>query len=151
MTVCSIVLANLSFSLPHLKLEQMLTYERFVKWTRTMTTQEVSVGLPKFKLEKTYQLSDILKRMGMVDAFGNSDFSGMSSCPDLVLSEVLQKCFVEVNEESTEAAACTYTTVFGCPAYMPPPVRFVADHPFLFFIRHNVTRSILFYGRYSNP
>jgi serpin B len=33
----------------------------------------------------------------------------------------------------------------------PPPAIFNADHPFIFFIRHNQSGSILFLGRLSNP
>lgn len=132
----------------------MLTYENFAEWTRPdmMDTVEVQVGLPKFKLEETYDLKEILVSMGMVDAFDRKkcDFSGMSPNDDLVLSKVVHKSFVEVNEEGTEAAAAT-AAIMMMRCAMLPPERFMADHPFLFFIRHNPTMSILFYGRYSSP
>ena len=128
----------------------MLTYDKLVEWTRPdmMHTVEVQVGLPRFKLEETYDLEEILVSMGMVDAFSTQkcDFSGMS-CDKLVLSKVVHKSFVEVNEEGTVAGAATAAiTNRNCATR-----RFMADHPFLFFIRHNPTQSILFYGRYSSP
>ncbi|XP_042560383.1 leukocyte elastase inhibitor-like [Clupea harengus] len=136
------------------KLEQMLTYDKLVEWTRPdmMHTVEVKVGLPRFKLEETYDLEEILVSMGMVDAFSpqKCDFSGMSPCNNLVLSKVVQKSFVEVTEEGTEAGAATAVT--ATLTSMPLIQKmFMADHPFLFFIRHNPTQSILFYGRYSSP
>ncbi|KAI1243113.1 Serpin B9, partial [Lamprotornis superbus] len=72
-----------------------------------------------------------------------ADFSGISSGKELVLSEVVHKSFVEVNEEGTEAAAATAVVMCGCTCVMAT-ARFTADHPFLFFIQHNKTRSILF-------
>ena len=66
-----------------------------------------------------------------------------------MLSKVVHKAFVEVNEEGTEAAAATAGGDMMCCLIIPP--RFVADHPFLFFIRHNPSKSILFTGRYSSP
>ncbi|XP_019130388.2 leukocyte elastase inhibitor isoform X2 [Larimichthys crocea] len=135
------------------KLEKELTYEKFVEWTRPdmMSENEVQVHLPKFKMEEKYDLKDVLISMGMVNAFDvtMSDFSGMSPANDLVLSKVVHKAFVEVNEEGTEAAAATAAVVMNRCARIP--VIFVADHPFLFFIRHNPTMSILFTGRYCSP
>ena len=71
----------------------------------------------------------------------------LSSANDLVLSKVVHKAFVEVNEEGTEAA--TAAVMMQLSLTITPP--FVADHPFLFFIRHNPSKSILFAGRYSSP
>ncbi|XP_034429056.1 leukocyte elastase inhibitor-like [Hippoglossus hippoglossus] len=136
------------------KLEKELTYENFVKWTRpdTMEKEEVQLGLPRFKMEESYDMKDVLISMGMVDAFdmGMSDFSGMSPSDDLGLSKVVHKAFVEVNEEGTEAAAST-AAVMKWRCRPKPPVRFIADHPFLFFIRHNPTMSVLFAGRFCSP
>uniref|UniRef100_A0A668B002 Serpin B6 n=1 Tax=Myripristis murdjan TaxID=586833 RepID=A0A668B002_9TELE len=135
------------------KLEKELTYEKFVEWTQPhmMDTVEVQVGLPRFKMEESYDLKDILTRMGMVDAFDvrMSDFSGMSPANDLVLSQVVHKAFVEVNEEGTEAAAATGVIMMMRCARMPD--QFIADHPFLFFIQHKPSMSVLFAGRFCSP
>ena len=73
----------------------------------------------------------------------------MSPANDLFLSKVVHKAFVEVNEEGTEAAAATGAIISLTSIRFTPT--FKADHPFLFFIRHNVTKSILFAGRFCSP
>lgn len=135
------------------RLEKALTYENLMEWTRPdmMDILEVQVSLPKFKMEETYDMKGLLVSLGMVDAFDSTkaDFSAMSPSNDLVLSKVVHKSFVEVNEEGTEAAAAT-GAVMMMRCLMRPEC-FKADHPFLFFIRHNPTKSILFYGRFCSP
>ncbi|XP_053714523.1 leukocyte elastase inhibitor A-like [Synchiropus splendidus] len=135
------------------KLEKTLTYENFVKWTHRdmMKPTFVSVHLPQFKIEEKYDMKNVLISMGMVDAFdpARSDFSGMSPGKDLVVSDVVHKAFVEVNEKGTEAAAATAAIMLlGC---CMSDLYFTADHPFLFFIRHNPTSSLLFTGRFCSP
>uniref|UniRef100_A0A3Q3A9I3 Leukocyte elastase inhibitor n=1 Tax=Kryptolebias marmoratus TaxID=37003 RepID=A0A3Q3A9I3_KRYMA len=121
------------------KLEKHLTYDKFMNWTHTD------------KMEWHKIEFNILTSMGMVDAFDESkcDFSGMSSIKELFLSKVSHKAFVEVNEEGTEAAAATSCFVEEL-CYVPLQY-FSADHPFLFFIRHNPTMSVLFAGRFCSP
>ncbi|XP_029955695.1 leukocyte elastase inhibitor-like isoform X2 [Salarias fasciatus] len=135
------------------KLENQLTHEKFVEWTRPdmMDETDIQVGLPRFKMEESYDMKNVLVSMGMVDAFdmAASDFSGMSPANDLVLSKVVHKAFVEVNEEGTEAAAATAPVMMLRCALIQQP--FIADHPFLFFIRHNPSNSVLFAGRYCSP
>ncbi|XP_077209582.1 serpin B6-like [Paroedura picta] len=135
------------------KLERDITYEKLTEWLNPemMDLTEVELSMPKFKMEEKYDLKPILKSMGMPEAFDPSqaDFSGLSSNNNLFVSEVVHKSFVEVNEEGTEAAAAT-AAVFMMRCAMIVP-RFTANHPFLFFIRHNKTNSFLFCGRFCSP
>ncbi|XP_034980720.1 serpin B6 [Zootoca vivipara] len=135
------------------KLEREMTSEKLKDWLNPemMDLTEVELSLPKFKLEEKYDLKPVLISLGMAEAFDPSkaDFSRMSSNNDLVLSEVVHKSFVEVNEEGTEAAAATAAVMnMRCARFVPCVT---ADHPFLFLIRHNKTQSILFYGRFCSP
>ncbi len=100
-------------------------------------------------MEETYEMKSLLISMGMEDVFDGQkvNLSGMSPNKDLVVSGIIHKAFVEVNEEGTEAAAATATVGFTASR----PEIFIADHPFLFFIRHNPSNSILFSGRFCSP
>jgi len=113
---------------------------------------EVEVFLPKFKITcGTLELKDILRDMGMKDAFSDAaDFSGMTGKRDLYISNVMHKAFVEVNEEGTEAAAATAVGMKMTSLPKPAPV-FRADRPFIFFILDTRTNCILFVGRVMNP
>ncbi|XP_027637587.2 leukocyte elastase inhibitor [Falco peregrinus] len=134
------------------KLEKQLTLEKLQEWTcpEHLYSTDVHVRLPKFKLEESYDLTSDLAAMGLLDVFdsGKANLSGMSGARDLFLSKIVHKAFVEVNEEGTEAAAATAGIAMLC---MVMEEDFNADHPFLFFIRHNPTQSILFFGRYTSP
>ncbi len=125
-----------------------------MEWTKPskMLQEEVQVSLPRFKMEKTYGMVQFLRSMGMEDAFDELkvNLSGMSPNNDLVVSKVIHKAFVEVNEEGTEAAGATGIDISTTSIPLPPKT-FIADHPFLFFIRHNPSNSILFYGRFCSP
>jgi serpin B len=100
-----------------------------------------------------FSLGDVLMKMGMPKAFGvGADFSGMDGERDLHISRVFHKAWGEVNEEGTEAAAATGTWLVASSAEQPPPpVLFRADHPFLFFIRHPQSGTLLFAGRFAKP
>ncbi|GKB38493.1 serine protease inhibitor family protein [Tanacetum coccineum] len=57
---------------------------------------------------------------------------------------------VKVNEEGTEAAAAT-ARVFEDSLTTDHPAKFVADHPFLFVIREDVSGEVMFMGQVVNP
>uniref|UniRef100_A0A2D4HE85 Serpin domain-containing protein n=1 Tax=Micrurus lemniscatus lemniscatus TaxID=129467 RepID=A0A2D4HE85_MICLE len=111
---------------------------------------DVYVNLPKFQLEENYDLKSYFAALGLVDMFdsGKANLSGMSGAQNLHVSKIVHKSFLEVNEEGTEAAAATAAAVMFC---LSMEENFIADHPFVFFIRHNPTNTILFLGRFVSP
>ncbi|XP_060100254.1 leukocyte elastase inhibitor-like [Heteronotia binoei] len=134
--------------------KELKSAAKLQKWTKRgkmSSHNDVHVHLPKFKLEETYDLKSDLAALGLQDVFDSSkaDLSGMSGSRDLHVSKIVHKSFIEVNEEGTEAAAAT-AGIMACLS-MPMEEEFNADHPFLFFIRHNPTNAILFLGRVVSP
>ena len=119
-----------------------------------MYEKEVAIAIPKFKIESTHNLKDSLERMGLKHMFeaGKADFSGITDTKELFVSEVIQKAFIEVNEEGGEATAAT-AVMFSRSAVrsQPSPPEFICDHPFLFMIKDHLTGMILFSGKITNP
>lgn len=117
--------------------------------TGLLQTDRIKVALPKFKAEYETSLNATLQRLGMRAAFTPSaDFSGMSREP-LMISEVKQKTFIEVNEEGSEAAAVTSVAVMRT-SLAPEPLEFRVDRPFVFLIRERTSGTVLFLGLVRN-
>lgn len=105
--------------------------------------------MPKFRLDYTRPLNEDLKSLGMTDAFSEllADFSRLVvPPPQLMISSVLQKAFLEVNEEGTTAAAATVVQIG--PTSAPPSYQF--DRPFLLVLRERLSGTILFIGQITN-
>ncbi len=142
-------------------LEDRLDADALRTWVAAMERRNVDVALPKFRVDpaEPIALAATLVDMGMRDAFdgARADFSGMADPAanegtPLYISAVFHKAFVAVDEEGTEAAAATAVVMTRESAAMMPEdaVAFVADHPFLFFIR-DASGAILFMGRVADP
>lgn len=123
-----------------------------MEWTsdEVMTPTEVEIELPRIRMEQTYDMKSCLSKMGMSDLFDSNkaNLRGISKKGDLYVSQIFQKTFVEINEEGTEAAAAT--AAVATVRMRPISVSFKADHPFMFLIRENKTKSMLFFGCYDS-
>ncbi len=117
------------------------------------SSREVTLQLPRFKIESEFRLDDALRSLGIQRAFQSSaQFGRISSEEPLQISAVVHKAFIDVNEEGTEAAAATGIAIRATAAPIDDsPVEFIVDQPFLFFIRHEPSGAVLFAGRVVNP
>jgi serpin B len=117
-------------------------------WMGGLHDTELTVGLPRFRMEWEAQLNDELKTLGMDRAFdpNRADFGAMTP-QQVFISDVVQKTFVEVNEEGTEAAAATSVGMGATSATQS----FLVDRPFLVAIRERFSGTILFLGRIGAP
>lgn len=107
---------------------------------------EVGVQLPRLRIEQTHQLLGVLAAMGLpIDG----DYLGLGR-NELSISQVVQKTFLELDEDGTEAAAATGVAVEAVSAAVPQ-ASVVFDRPFLFLITDTATRSPLFVTVVNDP
>ena len=138
------------------QLESRLTFAKFQELLSGLRKQDTVIRIPKFKVEESYDLKSILRHLGISEIFDRTaaNFTKMVS-PELnshgvYVSDARHKTYIEVNEESSEAAAATTIEMIFTSA-MTPPFEFIADHPFMFVILDNETKTTLFMGRYAEP
>ena len=119
-----------------------------------LTSTNITLYLPKWEFTAECALKEVLRSMGMVDAFSCdgiiADFSGMDGTYRLCITDVFHKAFVAVDESGTEAAAAT-AVVVSLTGVPDPPVPLQIDRPFIFLIMDYGTETILFAGRVTNP
>jgi serpin B len=114
---------------------------------------QVTLSMPRFRLEADFDLVPVLQRLGVHLAFtGNADFGGITQDSGLRIGAVAHKAYVDVDERGTEAAAATAVTIRAAAAIrMPPRVTMTVDRPFLFAIVDTTTWLPLFLGQVSHP
>ena len=131
---------------------RIITPDRLRIISRGMEVKEVEMAIPKFTYESQFNLKETLILLGMKEAFTDyADFSGMTEDNDLKIDEVIHKAFIEVNESGTEAAAATAVIMVLKSALDEQSVRFIANHPFIYFIIDKPTGGIIFMGRFVSP
>lgn len=133
-------------------LEKKLSADALAGWLAKATdAKHADLYLPKFRIETdAMMLKGSLKKLGMVAAFdpAAADLTGLhTGTEQLYVDFVVQKAFVDVNEEGTEAAAATAVGAVETSGSLD----FRADRPFLFLIRDARHGTILFLGRVLKP
>ncbi|MFA5712678.1 MAG: serpin family protein [Bacteroidales bacterium] len=144
----------LSNTIPN-TISTLKTTELWDRIASNSTLETVDLYLPKFKFESEINFNDILKALGVVDAFDSqkANFSEIvegATAGELVISKVLQKTYIAIDEEGGEAAAAT-SVGMGLTAAPQEPLTFRVERPFLFLIWEHSTSTILFAGEVGNP
>lgn len=113
-------------------------------------TKKVMVKLPKFKIEAKFELTQTLQKLGVVDAFNNPDFSGMTEDAGLVVSSIVHKACIEITEKGTIAAAASAAVMqVRCAPIqnLEPPKEFFADHGFVYVLTDDINSHMFFVGK----
>ncbi len=138
-----------------------LDRQRFDEIVAGLGRKKVALDFPRFTTEGGFRLAELLKDMGMPQAFSptEANFKRMTGIgpgvlgQSLYIDEVFHQTFIDLDEAGTEAAAATAVVMMRLTAMPvedePLPIRF--DRPFIYAIYDHPTDSILFLGRMLDP
>lgn len=122
-----------------------LSGEALQEMLRNPAETKVFAAIPKFESEYSTDMAEVLKEMGMADAFDadSADFSRMGSCEagNLYIGQVLHKTAITVAEQGTKAGAATVIEMLCGSAFTPDPKEVTLDRPFVYMLidcRQNV-------------
>lgn len=125
-----------------------LSLIHWTNWAGDFVDQQITLKLPRFKIEYEKKLKAALTTLGMGLAFDkdHADFSNMGS-GTLFIDQVTHKSFIEVDEKGAEGAAVTSVDI-GTDSAVPV---MTVNRPFVFMIRELTTNGILFIGKLMDP
>ncbi|KUK76793.1 MAG: Proteinase inhibitor I4 serpin [candidate division WS6 bacterium 34_10] len=131
-----------------------MTREKLNKWKEGFSLMEGYLELPKFKIEYSSSLEDVLKNLGIRKAFdsGSANFKGIID-QNAYISKVFHKTYIDVGEKGTEAAAVTMIgmSLMSMPTEQKETFKMIVDRPFFFTIDDTQNDEILFMGTILNP
>lgn len=114
-----------------------------------MGSAYIDLYVPKFNIEYSTGLNDILKSIGINKAFrSDAEFEKMFDNGNMWIDSSIHKTYIKVDEEGTEAAAVTALGMAGS-ALPPEPIELKFNKPFTFIIKDDANGEILFMGKYA--
>ncbi len=133
--------------------EQSLSIAALTGLRQALAPRLVALRMPRFHLDGSASLDDLLKALGMPLAFSdNADLSGITAQARLKISRVQHAADLMVNESGTVATAATGVALAPTAVAAPSrPVQLALNHPFLLFLRDDTTGTILFAARVADP
>lgn len=111
--------------------------------------REISLTMPKFQLEYETTLNDFLQRAGMNTSFTGGNFSRMCNPGLAQISQVIQKTYIDLDEEGTTAAAVTAVQMDSGAAVEATEI--ILDRPFFYAILDTKNNFPLFFGILNQP
>lgn len=112
--------------------------------------EKLEVHLPKFKLELTYDMKDVIRKMGFRSGFeANNANLGFISKEPLYVNSFKHSAAMTVDEEGTTASAVTDMAISSRSAF--PWNGFIVDRAFILMLIDRHRGTLLFIGRVNDP
>lgn len=128
--------------------EQLKDTDALEKATLQMETYNVDISLPKFNIETKIDLKDVLEEMNVKRVFDSkkAELCRFLKNDNLFVSKAVQKAFIEVNEEGSEAGAANKFEMMASSGAPRPQKSFIANKPFYYGLK--IGHMTLLSGRY---
>lgn len=118
------------------------------------TNTTVYATIPKFETEYSLEMSKVLQKMGMVDAFDRekANFTGLGTSTDgnIYIDFVLHKTYISVAEKGTKAGAVTVIATKDAAGVVEEPKEVNLNRPFIYMLINCETNIPFFIGTMMN-
>ena len=142
---------SMGIVLPKGRAKLTITGDQFNYYISNLSEQTIdTIEIPKFQQQSRFKIDNLFKKMGMRELFTNADLSEITpSTGDLYISDILHQVYINVDEQGTEASGATVAiaTWNSVPKNNNNP-SFIANYPFIYYIRFKPTNTLLFIGSY---
>jgi serpin B len=132
---------------------ESLTAEGLQSLLDSKSKTKVKTTVPKFSVDYGFNMNEILIQMGMEDAFSerNADFTQMatSDMGNIYVGDVVQKCFIAVDEYGTKAGAATAVAMAN-KMMLEKTEEVYLNRPFVYLIVECENFEPLFMGTVMN-
>jgi serine protease inhibitor len=119
------------------------------KYFDKLTKKKVHVKIPKFEKVITIKYKQYANSLGISELFKSINFQDLflNNVEDTFINNIIQQVIIKVDEEGTEAAAATAIISHAkCKKIVNDVIEFIADHSFVYYIKHEDTKIIMFKG-----
>lgn len=128
------------------------SYEQYEYYINNLKSMEINlVKIPKFKCETKYQIDNLFKKYGLKDVFNNLDISEIIppfNNQPIGIEQIIHNAVIIVDEQGTKAAAVTSMLLSNSIEPKKQTINFIANHQFVYYIRHVPSNTIIFIGQY---
>jgi len=141
---------TMGFILPKILQNNPITNNDQLKYYISQLSQiEITtLKIPKFTHEFKYKIDNVFRENGLDGIFHNLEIDLFQD--PVKLSYIIHGAVIIVDESGTKAAAHTTMVMsFGCTlSQNNKTINFIANHPFLYYIRYKPKNVITFLGQY---
>ncbi len=137
----------------------ILTHLNNTRYNRLLNSARgyyVHLSLPKFTIYNKLKLNKLLTKMGLGILFSSHAnlqgiFKQQQKLTNLQVDVILQQAKIIVNEAGTKAQVATVVGGGSGGSVPQPRSNFIANHPFIYFIRNLNSHAIVFAGVVEHP
>ncbi|XP_034007123.1 protein Z-dependent protease inhibitor-like [Trematomus bernacchii] len=124
--------------------EEAVTGDLIQTWIRQLKKTKLEVQLPRFLLERSYSLRDVLQTLNITQVFQEeADLSNMGEGEAVKLTQVFHKAVVTVADgDGAGGGASVFSTL---------PPRLTVNRPFIFVVYLQASGAVLSIGRVIDP
>jgi len=100
-----------------------------------------TVKIPKFIGKSKFKINGILKKLGLNDIFINANLSNIVKNDTLKISDIIHDIRIDINEQGINKN--------NNRQYIEKKESFIANYPFIYYIRYKPLNTILLIGEYN--